>query len=242
MLRLRQFWKIYVKVLMLSSSRCGNDNYLETALPMINAHLEGVTKALFIPFAGVTVDWDSYTQMVQDALPMLDITGIHQCDAPQSAVEQASAILVGGGNTFRLLNELYQQSLLEPIRNAVKQGTPYIGWSAGSNICGMSIRTTNDMPIIEPPSFDALGFVPFQINPHFTDYQPPGHNGETRAQRIAEFCVLNPDTPVIGIREGTGLKRVDNTLTLEGALPGIVFAGTEVTEIPTTQDLSDYLV
>ena len=230
-----------MNILMLSSSRSGSEAYLETASEMMLDHLDGIDEILFIPFAGVSVDWDAYTQMVKQALPTLKVTGIHQYQNPIQAVEQAKAIAVGGGNTFNLLNELYQQNLLPAIRQAVQSGVPYIGWSAGSNICGNSIRTTNDMPIIQPPSFDALGFVPFQLNPHYTDYQPPGHNGETRAQRIEEFCILNPDMPVIGIREGTALRRQGDTLTLLGEHPGIVFLGSEHKTIAAGQDLSEYL-
>ena len=230
-----------MNILMLSSSRSGNENYLETAKPMIMEHLQGVKTLLFIPFAGVTVDWDKYTQMVQDALPEITVQGIHQADNAIEAIAKAEAIAVGGGNTFNLLSEIYQQGLLNPIREKVKSGAPYIGWSAGSNICGNSIRTTNDMPIIQPPSFDALQFVPFQLNPHYTDYQPPGHNGETRAQRIAEFCTLTPDMPVIGIREGTALQRTGDRLTLKGEFPGVVFIGTDTGVIEPGQDLSSYL-
>ena len=230
-----------MKILMLSSSRSGNETYLQTAKPMIFEHLDEIQELLFIPFAGVTVSWDDYTEMVQNALPEINITGIHQTANLKRAVEQASSIAVGGGNTFNLLNELYQQDLLTVIQEQVKNGTPYIGWSAGSNICGNSIRTTNDMPIIQPPSFQALNLVPFQLNPHYTDYQPPGHNGETRAQRIEEFCTLNPHMPVIGIREGTALKRQSDTLTLVGELPGIVFNGKHQMVIEPGQDISNYL-
>jgi dipeptidase E len=124
---------------------------------------------LFIPYAGVRLDWDAYTDIVASALPKLQVKGIHQQKDPIQALASAEIIAVGGGNTFNLLSILYQHKLLEPIREKVHQGTPYIGWSAGSNICGNSIRTTNDMPIIAPPSFDALQLVPFQINPHYTD-------------------------------------------------------------------------
>lgn len=231
-----------MNILMLSSSRSGNENYLQTAIPMMNNHLGDIKDILFIPFAGVTVGWDDYTQMVQKALPDFNVTGIHQAENPEQGIQQAKAIAVGGGNTFNLLNELYRQDLIGSIQEKVASGTPYIGWSAGSNICGNSIRTTNDMPIIQPPSFDALNFVPFQLNPHYTDYQPPGHNGETRAQRIEEFCTLNPEMPVIGIREGTALLRTDDKLTLKGAFPGVVFKGTALDEIQPEQDLSDYLI
>ena len=120
----------------------------------------------------------------------------------------------------------------------MQDGVPYIGWSAGSNICGNSIRTTNDMPIIQPQSFDALQLVPFQLNPHYSDYQPPGHNGETRAERLAEFTTLNPTLPVVGLREGSALKRERDYLTLVGEADGLVFTGTEQQEIALGQDIS----
>ncbi|MBN7820675.1 dipeptidase PepE [Bowmanella yangjiangensis] len=230
-----------MKVLMLSSSREGQYGYLETARSTILNHLAGIDELLFVPFAGVTLGWDDYVEKVQTALPEVKVTGIHQTSNAKQAVESAQAIAVGGGNTFNLLTELYKQDLLELIRAKVTQGLPYIGWSAGSNICGNSIRTTNDMPIIEPPSFNALQLVPFQINPHYTDYQPPGHNGETRAQRLAEFMVLNPVMPIVAIREGSALLRVDNQLTLVGPHSGILFLGGEQQDIASGQDLSHLL-
>jgi dipeptidase E len=232
---------IFLKLLMLSSSRCKSEDYLQHAKEMIATHLGDIQELLFIPFAGVTIDWDSYTAKVQSALSQYHVTGIHHLDEPVQGIQQAKAIIVGGGNTFKLLDELYRQNLLAAIQQKVHSGTPYIGWSAGSNICGNSIRTTNDMPIIQPPSFDALNFVPFQLNPHYSDYQPPGHNGETRAQRIAEFCTLNPSMPVIGIREGTALIRQGQGLHLAGALPGVVFCDKQQDEIQPGEDLSKYL-
>lgn len=230
-----------MKILILSSSKVGDGGYLESAKDMICSHLAGIKDVLFIPFAGVTVDWDDYTDAVRQALPEFNIQGLHQSNDARATLTSANAILVGGGNTFNLLNELYAQDLITELRERVCQGVPYIGWSAGSNICGNSIRTTNDMPIIEPPSFDALNLLPVQLNPHYSDYHPPGFNGETRAQRIAEFCALNPDMPVIGIREGTALYRHDDRLTLLGNLDGVVFKGGEQTTIRPGQDLSDYL-
>ncbi|MFT6284362.1 MAG: dipeptidase E [Arenicella sp.] len=208
---------------------------------MLNQHLPNIKELLFIPFAGVSVSWDEYTTKVQHALPDYKVKGIHQFSNAHQALENAQAILVGGGNTFNLLNELYQQDLLGAVKNQVNKGTPYVGWSAGSNICGNSIRTTNDMPIVQPPSFDALNFAPFQLNPHYTDYQAPGHNGETRAQRIEEFCILNPEMPVIGIREGCALLLQGGTLVLKGELDGVVFEGGLQSVIKPGQDLSGYM-
>jgi dipeptidase E len=229
------------RVLMLSSSKVGSEDYLQHAIPMLNQHLPNIKELLFIPFAGVSVSWDDYTAKVQDALPNFKVKGIHQFANAHQALEKAQAILVGGGNTFNLLNQLYQQDLLGTVKSLVNQGIPYVGWSAGSNICGNSIRTTNDMPIVHPPSFDALNFVPFQLNPHYSDYQAPGHNGETRAQRIEEFCVLNPDMPVIGIREGGALLLQGESLVLKGELDGVVFEDGEQRMIHANQDLSGYL-
>lgn len=241
LVEIRINFKMNVKVLMLSSSRVGTENYLQHAIPMLNQHLQGIKELVFIPFAGVSISWDDYTAKVQDALPHYNVKGIQQFANPFQALENAHAILVGGGNTFNLLNELYQQELLKAVKNTVEQGTPYVGWSAGSNICGNSIRTTNDMPIVQPPSFEALNFVPFQLNPHYTDYQPPGHNGETRAQRIEEFCILNPKMPVIGIQEGSALLLQNESLVLKGELDGVVFEGETQKVIKPGENLSAYL-
>lgn len=230
-----------ISVLMLSSSRVGNEDYLQHAIPMLKQHLLEIKEVVFIPFAGVSVNWDDYTAKVQRALPNYQVKGIHQFPKASKALENAQAIVVGGGNTFNLLNELYQQNLLEAVKKQVNQGMPYVGWSAGSNICGNSIRTTNDMPIIQPPSFEAFNFLPCQLNPHYTDYQAPSHNGETRAQRIQEFCILNPKMPVIGIREGSALLLQNATLVLKGDLDAVVFAGESQSVIKPGQDLSAYL-
>lgn len=230
-----------MKVLMLSSSKYAEHDYLAYAKEWIVEHLTAAKTLIFIPYAGVSISWDEYTQKVQDALPMFSVRGIHQFDDPKSALEQAEGILVGGGNTFNLLHQLYENALLAPIQEQVKLGTPYIGWSAGSNICGQSIRTTNDMPIIEPASFKALNFLSAQLNPHYTDYVAPNHHGETRDQRIEEFCILNPNTPVLAIREGTALLIKDNQLTLKGELNGFVFIGSTKLTITSQQNLTEYL-
>jgi dipeptidase E len=141
------------------------------------------------------------------------------------AVRFAAAIVVGGGNTFHLLSRLYAAGLLETIGACVRSGTPYIGWSAGSVVACPSIATTNDMPIIEPPSLRALGLVQFQINAHYTDAHPPGHQGETRAERIAEFLSLQPAVTVVGLREGSLLQVDATTVRLSGTDARIFRAG-----------------
>ena len=231
-------------LLLLSSSRVGETAYLDHALTMIKAKLNGVTELLFIPYAGVTVNYDDYTAMVQNALSKIDVKvrGIHQYDDPNSAINQAKAIAVGGGNTFHLLHQLYQNNLIAPIQHKVAQGMPYIGWSAGSNVAGLSIRTTNDMPIIEPESFNAVQLVDFQLNPHYTDHNPPGHNGETRAQRLAEFMILNPTTPIVAIVEGTALDIKKNTMTLASGVTdkasGYLFKAGEKAVISSDDNLA----
>lgn len=228
-------------LLLLSSSREGNTPYLSHAVEKIYQHLGHTKNVVFIPYAGITITYDEYTDKVRQALPSLNIKGIHQFSNPAGAIIEAEAIMVGGGNTFELLNQLYIHDLLPLLRELTQSGKPYVGWSAGANIAGQSIRTTNDMPIVEPQSFDALSLVPFQLNPHYCDYQPPNHNGETREQRIAEFTVLNPNTPVVGIREGTALVRQGDKLSLWGEKSGLVFLGGDKKEIQPEDDLSLYL-
>ncbi|MFT6269212.1 MAG: dipeptidase E [Alphaproteobacteria bacterium] len=230
-----------MNVLMLSSSRYGDFDYLAYADSWISEHLGDITNVLFVPYAGVTVDWDAYTDKLRAALPKIKVTGIHESDDPKAAVQNAQAILIGGGNTFNLLHLLYKHDLIDLIKHKVEQGTPYIGWSAGSNICGLSIRTTNDMPIIEPHSFKALHLVNAQLNPHYTDYVAPNFHGETRDQRLAEFCALNPAVAVIAIPEGSALLIRNNKLSLLGELNGFVFTSQEKIPFDNTQDLTEYL-
>jgi len=232
-------------LLLLSSSRVGNTPYLEHAKLMITQHLAGVKEVLFIPYAGVTVNYDDYTEKVQTALLSLNIkvAGIHQFDDAVSAVNNAQAIVIGGGNTFHLLHQLYENNLISAISKKVNAGIPYIGWSAGSNVAGASICTTNDMPIIEPKSFSALNLVPFQLNPHYTDFNPPGHNGETREQRLAEFMVINPEMPIVGIVEGSALKLEENKLSLIAnemieKPNGFLFKGGKKQNIKLAEDIS----
>lgn len=233
-----------INALMLSASRVGDSAYLTHTVELIRPLTKPGQHWVFIPYAGVSVSYDEYLTKVKTALAPLpiSISSIHQFADPKQAIENADGVLVGGGNTFQLLNELYRYDLVHLIREKVQNGMPYVGWSAGSNITGTSIRTTNDMPIVEPPSFTALGILPFQLNPHYTNYQLPGHNGETRAQRLLEFTIVDPLTPVIGIQEGSALWRQGETLTLIGDQIAYLFHGKQQeVEIAANSDLSDYL-
>ncbi|WP_341504046.1 dipeptidase PepE [Gallaecimonas sp. GXIMD4217] len=234
-----------MRCLLLSASREGDSPYLAHALPFIDRFVHADERELlFVPYAGVTIGWDQYTDKVREALAPLGFTvrGIHEFDDARAAVANAKCIAVGGGNTFRLLSELYAQGLVEAIPAALAKGTPYLGWSAGSNVAGKSIRTTNDMPITEPPSFTAMGLLPFQLNPHYTDYQPPGHNGETRAERLAEFLALNPDEFVFALPEGTALERQGDSLVLRGEKGGLLLrAGQDIERFEQDADLSALL-
>ncbi len=201
-------------LLLLSNSRNPGGDYLAHALDAFATLAGGRTAAWFVPFAGVTVPWDAYTAMVAAALAPLGIgvTGAHT--RPRPAPDEL--ILVGGGNTFQLLAETRARGLLDPIRAAVRAGTPYAGWSAGANLACPTIRTTNDMPIVDPRGFDALDLVPYQINPHFTNAMPPGHQGETREQRLTEFVTANPAVSVLGVPEGDWIHVAGGVHTLHG--------------------------
>jgi dipeptidase E len=186
---------------------------------------DSVKKVLFVPYAGVTVAWDAYTDKVRDVYAKLgyEMESVHEVPDPVAAVRDAEAIAVGGGNTFNLLDLFYKNKLIEPVRDRVQNGLPYMGWSAGSNMVCPTIKTTNDMPIVEPESFKALDVIPFQINPHYTDAVLPQHQGETRADRIAEFIEANPDYRVVGLREGSILRVEGISLKLLGEKDMLLF-------------------
>jgi len=203
----------------------GNGGYLETAVPFIKTFLgDQVLNIAFIPFAAVGNDYDDYASMVKKGLEGLP----HSIDTVtpgrgNEVIEKADVIMVGGGNTFKLLHDIYYLKLLDIIRDKVNKGAPYIGWSAGSNILSPTIGTTNDMPVIEPKSFNALGLLPFQINPHYTNAKSDGHNGETRDQRLQEFIMLNPGLPIVGLPEGAVLKLDNGLLSLLGSVAAVLF-------------------
>jgi len=233
------------KLLLLSNSTNFGEAYLEYPKSSIQSFLgDQIRKVLFVPYAGVGVSYDEYTRKV--ALPFTDVDynleGIHTFSNPVTAVESAEAIAIGGGNTFELLNQLYRNNLLEPIRKRVEEGVPFMGWSAGSNVAGPSIKTTNDMPIIEPPSFDALNLVPFQINPHYTEERLPNHGGETRKDRLYEFIALNPDVNVVGIPEGNLLQIEGNKVKLVGEGSISIFRQGEEAKIYNSNDDLGFLM
>ena len=213
------------KVLALSNSRTGNGGFLETALPAIKDILgDKEIKIAFIPFASVARDEAAFAGMVSDALAGLPYKIVPVMpDNAKEVLINADAIMTGGGNTFKLIHDIYALKVYDTIRERVEAGIPYIGWSAGANITGATICTTNDMPIIQPESFTALGFLPFQINPHYYNQAIAGHNGETRDQRLEEYLLLNGDLPVAALPEGTYLRLQGEKLLFMGEKDGILF-------------------
>ncbi len=207
-----------MRLLLLSNSTLPGEPFFAWPTPYVAAFLDRPMTVAFVPYAAVSFSMDEYAEVVSKAFAALGHTllPLHREADPANAVGRADAVAVGGGNTFQLLRMLYKHDLIRAIRARVKSGAPYVGWSAGSNVACPSIMTTNDMPIVEPPSFRALDLVPFQINPHYTEARIEGHGGESRDQRIAEFLVANPDKRVIGLREGSLLKVDGHGMVLQG--------------------------
>lgn len=214
-----------MRLLLISSSTVHGFGFLDHPEPELRSFLGAGQRVAFVPFAAH--DHAAYTAKVRERLGRmeLDVITIDELDA-------ADAIFVGGGNTFRLLKTLYERKLLDTIRERVLAGLSYLGSSAGTVIAAPTMRTTNDMPIVYPPSFDAFGFVKFQINPHYLDPDPQStHKGETREDRIREFHEEN-ETPVVGLREGSILRVVDGATTLRGEKTARVFRrGREAVEV-----------
>ncbi len=211
------------RLLLISSSTVAGTGYLDHAESEIRDHLHGVERVLFIPHA--LADWASYAEKARDRFERMgfELTSVHLAEDPRRAVSESQAIFIGGGNTFRLLKALYDHNLLTPIRERVRAGMPYMGASAGSNVAGPTIRTTNDMPIVEPPSLTSLGLFPYQINPHYLDPDPnSAHMGETREERLLQYLEEN-ETPVIAIREGSYLRVQNGEIWLKGLRRARIF-------------------
>jgi dipeptidase E len=211
------------RILLISNSTVHGRGYLDHVQEQIKTFLGGAKTILFFPFA--LHDRDDYAAKAKSRFSAMgySIESAHATDNLKKAVEQTDAIFIGGGNTFRLLKALQDLELLEPIRRRVKSGAPYIGSSAGSNVAGPTIKTTKDMPIVQPRSFDSLGLVPFQISPHYLDPDPNStHMGETQEERILQFLEEN-ETPVVGIREGAWLLIENGAVTLKGETGARIF-------------------
>ncbi|GAB1309437.1 dipeptidase PepE [Urechidicola sp. KH5] len=230
------------RVIIASTSTLHQQSYLEYLLPKLEQLFKGVNELIFVPYARPGgISYDDYTKVITTAFKSIkiDVKGIHEFDNRREAIKNAQAIFVGGGNSFELVNQLYRTGLLEEIKNVVESGIPYLGTSAGSNITGLSIKTTNDMPIVYPPSFDTMGLINFNINPHYLDSDPTStHMGETREIRIKEFHKYN-DEPVLGLREGSWLELFDEELFLRGNLTARLFEkDKEPRELKTNSDIS----
>lgn len=231
------------KLLIASTSTVHGRGYLEYLLPELEVFFKDVDTILFVPFARPSgLSHDEYTDKVRGAFTSIgkQIDGLHNYQNPIDAIKNAKGIFTGGGNTFVLLNELYRRNILETIQQVVEKGTPYLGTSAGSNITGVSIMNTNDMPIMYPPSFDAMGLINFNLNPHYLDPDPTStHMGETRETRIKEYHAFNT-TPVLGLREGSWLAVKGDKVILKGPLKARLFKVNEApVELESGTDLSD---
>ena len=209
------------KLIIASTSTLHGGSYLDYILPVLENHFKDCQTILFIPYARPGgISHDEYTQKVAETFIKINkkIVGLHEFDNAAKAVEQAEGIFTGGGNTFLLVTQLYENNVMDILRNVIENGTPYLGSSAGSNFTGISMQTTNDMPIIYPPSFKTLGVIPFNLNPHYLDPDLQSkHMGETRETRIKEFHAFN-NIPVLGLREGSWLEVNGETITLKGNL------------------------
>ena len=233
-------------LLLLSNSTLPGEPFLQWPRQAITDFLGAEQRRIaFVPFAAVSFSMDEYTRMVQGAFAEMghELFSLHTEPDKVKALETADAVVVGGGNSFQLLRTLYSTELIRAVRRRVQGGLPYIGWSAGSNVACPSIMTTNDMPITEVPTLRAMGLIPYQINPHYTDVKLDGHGGETRDQRLNEFLALNQRITVVGLREGSGLRVHNDRTELIGRAMRLFRHGSELLEVAEgsafRSDLSD---
>ena len=234
-----------MRLLLISNSTNPGEAYLDYPKHNIKDFLgDKPINCLFIPFAAVTFSFDEYVDKVNNRFSEIGhkVTGIHSYDNMTEAVEKAEAIIVGGGNTWQLVRMLQENNLMEAIVKKVKGGTPYVGWSAGSNITCPTLKTTNDMPITEPPSFDTLNLIPFQINPHYLDDTNETHGGETRETRITEFVHANKNMYVVGLREGCMLVLENNNMKMIGSRSARIFHFDKETVELSNKDDFNFLI
>lgn len=230
-----------MNLLLISNSTNAGEEYLKYPIAEIAKTLKGVSEVVFIPYAAVTFSYDEYEAKVQARFNEIGIKvkSIHHALNKRNFLRNAEAVVIGGGNTFALLKKMQEEDLLDVIHRRVKSGMPYVGWSAGSNVTCPTICTTNDMPIVQPESFRAIGLVSFQINPHYLDANPVGHAGETREQRILEYLEANRSRYVVGLREGCMLRIDDNGIELIGSRPMRIFKkGQPTYEVNPGDDIS----
>ncbi len=230
-----------MNLLLISNSTNAGEEYLQYPIEQIAKFLKGVSEVVFVPYAAVTFSYAAYEAKVQARFNHIGIkvNSVHRAKNPRQMIRNAQAICVGGGNTFALTKKMQEQGLMQAIRRKISEGTPYVGWSAGSNVCCPTICTTNDMPIVQPESYKAIGAVKFQINPHYLDANPEGHAGETREQRIMEYIEANPRRWVVGLREGCMLHVEGDKMELIGSRPMRIFKkGVATYEVNAGDDLS----
>ncbi|CAD0002557.1 dipeptidase PepE [Flavobacterium salmonis] len=230
-------------IIIASTSTLHEGRYLEYLLPVLQSHFKNCSTILFIPYARPGgISHDEYTQKAASVFQTINISvkGIHEFEDPETALKNAEGIFTGGGNTFLLVTQLYRNNIMQILSETVKNGIPYLGTSAGSNICGLSMQTTNDMPIVYPPSFQTLGLIPFNLNPHYLDPNLQSkHMGETRETRIKEFHAFNT-IPVLGLREGSWIEVKGEKITLKGNLSARLFLqNQQPTELNPESDLSN---
>ncbi len=214
------------KLILASSSTIHGSGYLEYIIPVLSEFFKKISEILFIPYARPGgISYEDYTRLVSIAFQKIDkkVIGIHEFKDSKSAINNAKAIFVGGGNTFELVHQLYKKNVLFAMKTAVENGALYFGTSAGSNIAGVNMKNTNDMPIVYPKSFDTMSLIPFNINAHYLEPDPGStHMGETRETRIKEFHVYN-EVPVLGLKEGSWLEVIDDNITLKGDHSAVLF-------------------
>lgn len=232
-------------MIIASTSTVFGQQYLAYLLPTLQQFFNNIRQITFIPYARPGgISHDGYTQKAAEAFEKIGIAvkGLHEYESALEGIEQAEALFTGGGNTFLLVQQLYKNQVMDALKQKIASGTPYLGTSAGSNITGLTMNTTNDMPIVYPPSFKTLGCVPFNINPHYLDPQTGSqHMGETRETRIKEFHQFNTQ-PVVGLREGSWLEVNDDDIWLRGELSARIFMHNQPPyELPTDSSLSDIL-